>query len=90
MGFLRRLFRSDESAGPDAADADVKPVAQPATEADLDQAERQHELEVLKEEQRRLDELQQRQLRYADYVWEPPAQGGERRADDAEVGRDGG
>ena len=33
-------------------------------------------------EQERLDELQQRQLRYASYAWQPPDQGGERRADD--------
>jgi hypothetical protein len=38
---------------------------------------------MLREDARRLDELQQRQLRYADKAWTPPAQGGERRADDA-------
>jgi hypothetical protein len=33
-------------------------------------------------EQDRLDDLSQRQLRYAAYAWQPPRQGGERRADD--------
>ena len=33
------------------------------------------------------DELIQRQLRYADRSWTPPAQGGERRADDEEAKR---
>jgi hypothetical protein len=40
---------------------------------------------VLREDQARFDELAQRQLRYAEYAWQPPAQGGERRADDADV-----
>jgi ABC-2 type transport system ATP-binding protein len=33
----------------------------------------------------RLDELRQRQLRYADRAWTPPRQGGERRADDEDA-----
>jgi hypothetical protein len=37
-----------------------------------------------------LDDLARRQLRYADYAWEPPAQGGERRADDTDKGTGGG
>ncbi|HSL34450.1 MAG TPA: hypothetical protein VK871_12415 [Candidatus Limnocylindrales bacterium] len=44
---------------------------------------------MLREEQGRLDELQERQLRYARYAWQPPSQGGERRADDADEGADG-
>jgi hypothetical protein len=39
---------------------------------------------VLRGEQERLDDLAQRQLRYAQYAWQPPAQGGERRADDGD------
>jgi hypothetical protein len=46
--------------------------------------ERERERLVVREEHERLDELARRQLRYADYSWQPPAQGGERRADDAE------
>jgi hypothetical protein len=74
MGFLRRFLggdREDDSAepgDPEQADAD----------------ERAHELDLARGEQERLDELQQRQLRYAKYAWQPPAQGGERRADDAD------
>jgi hypothetical protein len=76
MGFLRRLLGGGES----------EPPARPETfdPAELDAEERAHELEVLREEQERLDELARRQLRYADYAWTPPAQGGERRADDAD------
>ena len=43
---------------------------------------------MLRSEQERLDELAQRQLRYADYAWQPPAKGGERRADDGEKSAD--
>jgi hypothetical protein len=73
MSFLRRLLGGDE------------PVEAPAFDAgEVDAEERQHELEVLRAEQERLDELAQRQLRYADYAWQPPPQGGERRADDGD------
>jgi hypothetical protein len=37
---------------------------------------------LARSEQDRLDDLAQRQLRYADYAWQPPKQGGERRAED--------
>ena len=73
MGFLRRLLGG---SGPEAA-----PDA-PADPAELESLEREHELEIARGEQDRLDELQQRQLRYAEYAWQPPAQGGERRAED--------
>lgn len=73
MGFLRRLLGGDAPAETPAFDA-----------GEVDAEERQHELEVLRSEQERLDELAQRQLRYADYAWQPPAQGGERRADDGD------
>jgi hypothetical protein len=52
--------------------------------ATVEAEERARELDLLKQEQARLDELAQRQMRYADYAWEPPAQGGDRRADDAD------
>jgi len=70
---LRRLFggggRHPNSEGP----IDATAIA-----AD----EREYELDLLRNEQERLDDLAQRQLRYADYAWEPPRQGGDRRADD--------
>jgi hypothetical protein len=74
MGFLRRLL-----GGPGAA---VDREGPAAGAADLEAEEREHELEILRGEQDRLDELAQRQLRYAQYAWQPPAQGGTRRADD--------
>jgi hypothetical protein len=84
MGFVRRLFGGsskapdeDASTAPDAPDA-----APPAEAPDADAAERAYELELARSEQDRLDELARRQLRYAEYAWQPPKQGGERRADD--------
>jgi hypothetical protein len=56
-------------------------------ETDLDADERAYELELLRGEQARLSELAQRQLRYAKDAWQPPAQGGGRRADDRDAGR---
>ena len=82
MGFLRRLFGGDERS--DARDAE------PLDPAERDASEREHELDVIREEQERLDELTQRQLRYERYAWQPPAQGGERRADDKEDSSSGG
>jgi hypothetical protein len=76
MGLLRRLIGGGARTGADAA-----PPADPAA---LAADERDHELAIARGEQDRLDELQQRQLRYADYAWQPPAQGGERRADDGD------
>jgi hypothetical protein len=75
MGFLKRLLGGATTATTDSTPFD--PVA-------ADAEERQHELDVLRGEQERLDDLAQRQLRYADYAWQPPAQGGERRADDGD------
>lgn len=75
MGFLRRLL-----GGPD----DPPAVAPDPVDPDADAEERAHEIEVLRDEQGRLDELTRRQLRYADYAWTPPAEGGERRAEDAD------
>lgn len=80
MGFLRRLLGgSAPAASPDVT----------AAPAEVEAAEREHELEIARGEQERLSELQQRQLRYADYAWEPPTQGGERRAEDGDTSSDG-
>jgi hypothetical protein len=75
MGFLRRLLGGGETPRDEREPASIDP-------AELDAAEREHELEMLRADQERLDELTQRQLRYAKYAWEPPAQGGEKRAED--------
>lgn len=77
MAFLRRLLGGGTSGGPDA-----EPPPDPG---EVEAAEKAHELEVLQAEQERLDELSQRQLRYARYAWQPPPQGGDRRADDPEA-----
>jgi hypothetical protein len=82
MGFLRRLFGWDDTAN---ARKDIEADPDEPDPAELDASEREHELEVLRAEQDRFDELTQRQLRYADYAWQPPAQGGERRADDEDA-----
>jgi hypothetical protein len=73
MGFLRRLLGGDRD--------DPSDGAAPAPPRD-DAAERAYELELARSEQDRLDDLAQRQLRYAAHAWEPPPQGGTRRADD--------
>lgn len=78
MSFLRRLLGRDALTEPDT----------PVDAAAIDADERQRELDVLKGEQDRLDDLAQRQLRYAAYAWQPPAQGGERRADDQDGARE--
>jgi hypothetical protein len=78
MGFLRRLFGGSDTTEDASAD-DLGSGADP--EAD----EREHEVTVLREEQQRMDDLARRQLRYADYAWTPPAEGGTRRADDGDA-----
>ena len=91
MSFLRRLFgggdetaaRADDPAGVAERGADGATAVAP--ELDADEAERQHEREVLRAEAERLDPLRQRQLRYAEHAWTPPNQGGERRADDEDA-----
>lgn len=79
MGFLKRLFGgSDESA-----------LAEPpATSAEIEAEERAYELDLARSEQDRLSDLQQRQLKYAEYAWTPPAQGGTRRADDEDAAKE--
>lgn len=75
MGFLKRLFGGAGSGSADRTTSDADPV-------DIDAAERARDLELARSEQDRLDELSQRQLRYAAYAWQPPRQGSDRRADD--------
>ncbi len=76
MSFLRRVF------GGGSAEPTREPVDQAA--AEREDAERDRQL--LREDAERLsDELIARQLRYADRKWTPPAQGGDRRAGDADV-----
>jgi hypothetical protein len=78
MGFLKRIFGGGGSgSGSPVTSAPADPV-------DIDAAERAYDLELARAEQDRLDDLSQRQLRYADYAWQPPKLGGERRADDDE------
>jgi hypothetical protein len=43
------------------------------------------DLEILRAQDARLDDLRLRQLRYARYAWRPPRQGGERRAEDGDA-----
>jgi hypothetical protein len=81
MGFLKRLF-----GGSSEADRD-EPAATPA---DVEADEKAHEFDLARSEQDRLSDLQQRQLKYADYAWQPPAQGGTRRADDEDAAKEDG
>jgi hypothetical protein len=79
MSFLKRIFSGGQSGSDGPTDDDA------ADPVDFDAAERARDLELARSEQDRLDELSQRQLRYAAYAWEPPKQGGERRADDGDT-----
>ena len=81
MGFLRRIFDGGRTSGDDEATTSVDDDGE-AGSVDVDADERQHELDVLRAEAERMDELAQRQLKYAEYAWQPPDQGGERRADE--------
>jgi hypothetical protein len=83
MGFLKRLFGGSTEAAQDEPATPASP-----TPAELEAEERAHELELAHSEQDRLSDLQQRQLKYAEYAWEPPAQGGTRRADDEDAAKD--
>ena len=73
MSFLKRLLGGApaEDAGPERTCAELL----------ADEQERDREL-LLAEAKRMDDDLIQRQLRYADRSWTPPAQGGTRRSDD--------
>jgi hypothetical protein len=81
VSFLRRILGGGGGGGegePRGTDA-----AAGAGSADDDEIERDRRL--VRDESERLDnELIQRQLRYADRKWVPPAQGGPRRCDDEE------
>ena len=80
MGFLKRLLGGDSGS----EDGATPPAAPAEVEAD----ERAHELDLARSEQDRLTDLQQRQLKYSDYAWTPPAQGGTRRADDEDAAKE--
>jgi hypothetical protein len=84
MGFFRRLFGAERNAG-DSPDEDTGPDRAELDPAELDEAERAHELEMARFEQDRTDDLIRRQQRYADRSWTPPTQGGERRSDDEDA-----
>ena len=80
MGFLKRLLGGDSGS--------AEPAAPPATPAEVEADERAHELDLARSEQDRLTDLQQRQLKYSDYAWTPPPQGGTRRADDEDAAKE--
>jgi len=82
MGFLKRLLGGGSDSATD------EPAPPPATPADVEADEKAHELDLARSEQDRLSDLQQRQLKYADYAWQPPAQGGTRRADDEDAAKE--
>jgi hypothetical protein len=87
VAFIRRLFGGGERAG-DATGGAGPDDGREATDAQADEAARERDL--LRADAARLDnDLLQRQLRYADRSWTPPAQGGTRRADDEEGSDDG-
>ena len=77
MSFLRRLF-----GGGDDRESSPTTTAEPIDAEALDAAERARELELARFDQERVSDLVRRQQRYADRSWTPPAQGGDRRADD--------
>jgi hypothetical protein len=78
VSFLRRLLGGEPR--------DPEPTREPApSNADLVAEEQARERELLRADAERLDDdLIQRQMRYADRSWTPPAQGTGRRADDEE------
>jgi hypothetical protein len=86
VGFLRRLLGGERSEDRASDDHAVTDTEEPATPADLDVDERARDLELARFEQDRTDDLVRRQQRYADRSWTPPAQGGDRRADDGDAG----
>ena len=87
MGFFRRLFGGESSSpSSETPPTEDQANANANSNADADADERARDLDLLREDQERLDDLARRQLRYAEYAWEPPAQGGERRSDDEKSG----
>jgi hypothetical protein len=94
MDVLRRFLGGDRGAddpagGPKDAEGATSEADVASADPAEDPAERAYELELLREEGERLSELVRRQLRYADHAWHPPAQGGERRADDPSADAEG-
>lgn len=82
MRFLRRLLGGDPDRAVDATGATA-----PTKPAPFEDDEATRDRELLRAEAMRLDDdLLQRQLRYADRAWTPPAQGGKQRADDGDRG----
>jgi hypothetical protein len=79
LGFLRRLLGGEPT--------EQEPAA-PFTDAEADAAEEAYQRDLLRAEHERMTDLQRRQLRYSDYAWQPPDQGGERRSDDADASTD--
>jgi hypothetical protein len=76
VSFLRRLL----GGGAGGEETDAEPERTPA-ELLADEQERDREL-LRAESERMDDDFLQRQMRYADRSWTPPAQGGTRRSDD--------
>jgi hypothetical protein len=85
MGLLRRWL-SGQTETPDHQSG--REGAGTADQASIDAEEKALELELLRSETDRLDDLRRRQLRYSEYSWTPPAQGGDRRAEDADAERE--
>jgi hypothetical protein len=84
MSFLKRLFGSEAPPRDDASKDGSS--AGPSAPVDLVAEEQARDRELMLEEARRLDDdFIQRQMRYADRAWTPPAQGGTRRADDEDA-----
>jgi hypothetical protein len=87
MGFLKRLFGGGEAAVDD--EPGQASASAPSTRPSALDDEQARDRQLLREEAERLsDDLIQRQMRYADRSWTPPAQGGTRRADDEDAKRD--
>jgi hypothetical protein len=84
VGFLKRVFGGGDRDRAESPGA-VEDTAPPADAATIDEEERARDLELARFDQDRLDDLVRRQQRYADRSWTPPAQGGERRADDEDA-----
>jgi hypothetical protein len=85
VSFLRRLL----GGPPDGSAAEEAERGDKAGDGDAVAEEQARDRELLLDDARRLDDdLLQRQLRYADRSWTPPAQGGTRRADDEDAERE--
>ena len=87
MGRIAGDGLPEAAPGGAGSGSDGPATSDPADPVDIDAAERAYELELARAEQDRLDDLSQRQLRYAAYAWQPPRQGGKRRADDDDAER---